>query len=156
MQATQLILMFFPHFLIGDLCRLFAGAKMVDRCHLHGSSLCYLRGNLKNSLLSFSLQSFTSNANFSVIRVILQLNGTLGGQLVVPYDFPLVVLQTISMIFSTCDGAWMEDSVWIGWRATYFVRFIKGQTLSIITFWRANWVWPSMDRCRMCIAQTST
>ena len=60
---------------------------------------------LKNSLLSFSLQSFTSNANLSVIRVILQLNGTLGGQLVVPYDFPLVVLQTISMIFSTCDGA---------------------------------------------------
>jgi hypothetical protein len=31
--------------------------------------------------------------------------GLFGGQLVVSYDFPLVVLQTISMIFSTCDGA---------------------------------------------------
>ena len=31
--------------------------------------------------------------------------GLFGGQLVVPYDFPVVVLQTVSINFSTCDGA---------------------------------------------------
>lgn len=82
------------HFLIINLCRLFAGAKMVDRCYLHGSSLCYLLGNPKNSLLSFSLQSFTNNANFSVIRVILNSMGLFGRQLVVPYVFPVLVLQS--------------------------------------------------------------
>ena len=74
-------------------------------------------------------------------RIILQLNGTFC-QALVPYNFPLVVLHTISaMFFHVWCMLW--GSVWI-WMKSNLFWFIEGQA-HYSTSWHAKSGWPSTE-----------
>ena len=85
-------------------------------------------------------------------RVVLYFNGSFHRKLV-PYEFLLVGLHTISLILSTC-GAFLEVVFEFEWRSTYFGSLRAKVILAPLGM--PKWVWPSMNQHRVIFVQTST